>query len=327
MSKYLILLTMIVVGCGGSAGENPGGSGGDGGTGGVAGIGGSGGTVNTGGTGGVGGVGGEAGNGGTAGVGGVGGAVEPGCVPVVTVGGNTPLCGDCIDNDNDGLFDSEDPYCLGPYDNKESDENLGTGVGGETGENCKADCYFDWGNGSGNDTCTWNHGCDVLAYLPLDPEDPEGRHSGPMANCSYTTSQYENFCRPLEDYSQTDLCLDVCEPLTPNGCDCFGCCDVAGVEGHVFLGTEDGDLGGNCTLDTPWFCASCTPQLSCYNELGECELGIGMTLEDLYKAQPHCEEEDRCPDEGVQPCGEEGDDVCPDNSYCITGCCVEIIVQ
>ena len=38
MSKYLILLTMVVVGCGGSAGENPGGSGGDNGTGGSDGV-------------------------------------------------------------------------------------------------------------------------------------------------------------------------------------------------------------------------------------------------------------------------------------------------
>jgi hypothetical protein len=310
MSKYLILLTMIVVGCGGSAGENPGGSGGDNGTGGIAGDGGSGGTVNTGGTGGVGGEGGEAGNGGTAGVGGVagnGGAGGTGPVFLDTE------CGDGIDNDGDGLVDSDDPYCLGPYDNKESDENLGTGVGGEGAENCKADCYFDDGGGSGDDTCTWNHGCDPLV---------------PMNNCSYLgTNQEANFCGEFQDpeFFQTDLCYDVCEPITPNGCDCFGCCEVAGVEGHVFLGTENGDLGGNCTLETPEFCAACTPQDSCYNELGECELGIGMTIEDL---SPECQAANRCPDQETPlPCGEEGDNACPYNSYCITGCCVEIIVQ
>lgn len=323
MSKYLILLTILVVGCGGSDGGEPGVGGNDGtgpctvtpsgdghvsvdcGTGGSAGEGGSGGTVNTGGSGGTAGV---AGSGGTSGTGGI---VDPGCVPIDSE------CGDCLDNDGDGRIDAEDPYCLGPFDNKESDDNLGTGVGGEGAENCKADCYFDDGGGSGDDTCKWNHGCDPLV---------------PMNNCSYLgTSQEANFCGEFQDpeFFQTELCMDVCEPITPNGCDCFGCCEIPGVEGHVFLGTENGDLGGNCTLETPEFCAACTPQDSCYNPLvvdppnGICELGIGQTVEDL---PVECQELLRC-DVGVQPCGMEGDDACSSSFYCITGCCVGIVVQ
>jgi hypothetical protein len=288
MYKYLILFASLAVACGGSdlPDESVGGEGGSPGTGGVAGVGGaggSGGTVNTGGFGGD---------------GGAGGYVEPGCVSLGTE------CGDCIDNDGDGLVDSDDPYCLGPFDNKESDENLGTGVGGEGAENCKADCYFDDGGGSGDDTCEWNHSCDPLT---------------PMANCGYTPDSH--FC-DLPEF-QTPLCMDVCEPITPNGCDCFGCCEIPGVEGHVFLGTENGDLGGNCTLETPQFCAACTPQANCFNPLEGCELGLGQNVADLTE---ECQVALRC-DEGVQPCGEEGDASCASGEYCITGCCVGIVVQ
>lgn len=305
MYKYLILLTILVVGCGSPGGqdEGEGGEGGISGSGGTVNTGGSGGTVNTGGSGGAAGV------GGTAGFGGSGGTVEPGCVP----GGSE--CSDCIDNDADGLTDAEDPYCLGPFDNTESDENLGTGVGGEGAENCKADCYFDDGGGSGDDTCTWNHTCDDLA---------------PMANCVIDKPSEELLCASW-DHTQTDLCYDVCMPITPNGCDCFGCCEIPGVEGHVFLDTENGDLGGNCTLDTPEYCAACTPQDSCYNPLvvdppnGVCELGIGQTVANLPE---ECQSTLRCPDQlDPLPCGEEGDSACPSNNYCLNGCCVEIIVQ
>lgn len=286
MSKYLILLTIaIAVGCGGSDGGDSG-VGGDDGTGGTAGEGGSGGTVNTGGSGGT--------------------IPEPEPVIVENPDGTTrecfPIaaeCGDCVDNDGDGFVDSDDPYCLGPFDNKESDDNLGTGVGGEGAENCKADCYFDDGGGSGNDTCAWNHKC--------DPETP-------MTNCAYTPDS--NFCSFPE--FQTDLCYAVCEPITPNGCDCFGCCEIAGE--HVFLGTENGDIDGNCTLDNPGGCAACTPQASCFNPLGECELGIGQT------ELPETCEVQRCENE-AQPCGLEGDASCTSGTYCVTGCCVEVVVQ
>lgn len=71
-------------------------------------------------------------------------------------------CGDCLDNDGDGKVDSQDPECLGPCDNTEGPALIG-GVGGGGGATCKVDCYFDFGNGPGNDDCIWDHRCDPLA--------------------------------------------------------------------------------------------------------------------------------------------------------------------
>lgn len=333
MSKFLILFTILVVGCGGSDGQSPGtggddtGTGGVAGTGGEAGEGGSGGTVNTGGTGGAGG---EAGAGGTAGVGGEGGSGgDPNVVTVTNADGSNPRecriaycgdklheCGDCLDNDGDDLFDAEEgnAICLNQCDNQESNENLSTNVPGEGGENCTADCYFDVGGGISDNEAAWNYVCDIEV---------------PMQNCSWQDRDYDRICAPFFDEEGIPVAFvpedNFCEAITPNGCDCFGCCDIFGIEGFVFLGTEDGDFGGNCTLETPEYCGSCTIQQECFNEVGECELGIGMTVDDLPE---HCQAELRCPDQEVPlPCGAEGDALCPVNHYCITGCCVEVIVQ
>lgn len=74
----------------------------------------------------------------------------------ISCGGRVTECGDCVDNDADGTVDERDPECLGPCDNTEGPA-LTAGVGGETGGPCVADCYFDFGNGPGNDDCLWDH--------------------------------------------------------------------------------------------------------------------------------------------------------------------------
>src|SRR5438132_13609674 len=38
---------------------------------------------------------------------------------VTSCAGHVLQCGDCVDNDGDGLVDSHDPECLGPCDNTE----------------------------------------------------------------------------------------------------------------------------------------------------------------------------------------------------------------
>mgnify|MGYP001816666613 CR=1 FL=1 len=148
----LVLCTFALAACSGdSTGDNRNGTGGTG----------AGGTAGTGGSAGVGGM---VGTGGTAGVGGTGGTVG-GCTPSMCPDGNSYGCGDCLDNDDDGLIDDKDPECLGPCDDTEGPILL-TGTPGETGSQCHADCYFDRGNGSGGGECQWHRECD-----PLDPKD------------------------------------------------------------------------------------------------------------------------------------------------------------
>ncbi len=241
------------------------------------------------------------------------------CRPTVC-DGHLLECGDCMDNDGDGVVDPRDPECLGPCDNTEGPALL-AGVGGETGGPCRADCYFDFGNGPGNDDCYWDHRCDPLS---VDPDfHPEG------AECAYDESRVGT--RDCPD-SQSETCLDVCRPLTPNGCDCFGCCTFDELLGrsaadggeHVWIGSViEGTNEGTCTfediLDTDK-CRPCTPVEGCWNDCGHCELCIGR--EEL---PADCYEMDggvpyRCPD-GVQECGLPGEPECPDGYYCVTGCC------
>ncbi len=178
--------------------------------------------------------------------------IEDGGVIIPTEDGGTTQCffiqcdGRVSDNDGDGLIDNRDPECLGPCDNYEGEELL-SGVGGETGEQCKADCYFDFGNGAGNDDCRWSRSCD-----PLEPK----------VKCTYDEGLLGSRNCPE---TQSQLCEDVCVPLTPNGCDCFGCCTFpeldgegpGGGPGYVYIGSESG-----CTFDTvtdPAHCQACTP--------------------------------------------------------------------
>ncbi len=291
------------------------------GTGGISGSSGTGGVAGTGGVG-TGGTGGVVGTGGTGVVSGTGGS--SGECHIIQCAGRVTDCGNCIDDDEDGLVDNDDPECLGPCDNYEGEELL-SGVGGETGEQCKADCYFDFGNGAGNDDCHWSRSCD-----PLEPK----------VQCTYDEGLLGS--KDCPD-TQSQLCEDVCVPLTPNGCDCFGCCTFpklagmgpGGDDGYVYIGSESG-----CTFDTvtdPAFCQACTPAGSCLNTCGRCEICLGKPTipEDCFPGSGGSGGGggaggsgggDRCP-VGKQVCDLPGDDPCPNGSFCLTGCCTEIVVQ
>ena len=190
------------------------------------------------------------------------------CV-VTRCDGHLLECGDCIDNDGDGTTDARDPECLGPCDNTEGPA-LTAGVGGEGGASCNRDCYFDFGNGSGNDQCRWDTLCD-----PNSPDDV----------CPYEEGELGGMRCPDE---QGSVCLDVCRPLTPNGCDCFGCCTFDALRGraeadggeYVWIGSgigEGAERTGTCTLDLiedTSACHPCEPQPDCSNDCGRCELCI-----------------------------------------------------
>jgi hypothetical protein len=255
------------------------------------------------------------------------------CNPITCLSKSTE-CGDCKDNDGDKLIDSQDPECLGPCDNTEGPALI-SGVGGVTGSTCHVDCYFDYGNGMGNDTCWWDHRCD-----PLEPE---------KSICPYNSKLVGGkFCPQPQD----PKCAGYCLPLTPNGCDCFGCCTfpvlagkgAGGKDAFVWIGAKDASGNGTCTLKTlldKTKCPRCTLVPGCYNPCGKCELCVGKTTlpPECYK-QPTPTTDGggtstvdagvppslQCPG-GEQPCGLPGQLPCKSGYYCISGCCIKITIQ
>ena len=238
-------------------------------------------------------------------------------------------CGNCLDDDMDGLFDAQDPDCTGACDNNESGYELM--IPGSDTPNCGLDCYFDDDQGPGNDRCVWNSSCD-----PLAPEAPRCPFTGPGGGV---------MCPMPQD----PRCLDNCLPIVPNGCDCFGCCELpAGGGNFVFLGSRPRDGAPACSAATatdPMSCRPCTPVVDCFNDCGRCEVCLGGSPDDVPcdcfepgALPPRCVGTDagpptdagaptdggtttgRCPS-GRQPCGQPTDPMCPAGEYCQTGCC------
>lgn len=257
------------------------------------------------------------------------------CVPAMCQG-RIYACGDCLDNDDDGLIDSMDPDCLGPCDN--SEDRLSLEIPG-IGATCNRDCYFDQDSGSGNDMCSYSLLCD-----PLSP----GTRPPPGNDC---TAPPDPSCAPLPAPQQA-ACEAFCGPLVPNGCDCYGCCDIGGDgDNWVFIGSVPETGQPACTIAQALArnydsCRPCTPNLDCSNDCGRCELCLGKGPEDLpddcfppppvdggtpvddggtpIDAGPPVDggtPVERCED-GRQACGLPGDPACPGGYYCLTGCCI-----
>jgi hypothetical protein len=262
--------------------------------------------------------------GGGAAAGGSGATGGGGPIEEAPCAGHVYECGDTEDNDDDGLIDSNDPDCLGPCDDTE--DGYHPELPGWTGDACRLDCFWDTGNGPGNDGCHWDHHCDPLSIAPDYP--PEGQQ------CEYDAG-YTIAGSPFPDCTsaftmQTQECTDYCAPLTPNGCDCFGCCELpAGSGQFVWLGSYDEDKNPTCTIATvtdPALCQPCTQVPGCVNDCQTCELCLGKTF-----LPPECFDPgsggsggggggEQCPT-GIQACGLPGQPPCPSGSYCITGCC------
>jgi hypothetical protein len=236
--------------------------------------------------------------------------------------GHIYACGDTIDNDMDGLIDSQDPDCLGPCDNTE--DNYYGALPGQNQAPCKSDCYFDQDIDAGNDGCFWNHACDPHELSPAwYPETESG------ATCSYNpnvvTPGTNETCAQLYNM-QSNLCISYCGPLTPNGCDCFGCCELpAGSGSYVWLGSLDSNSQPSCSIATvadTTKCHPCLPVAACHKDCEHCEICIGKTM-----LPPDCTPDgggaNQC-GPGVQTCGPPGQAPCPADYYCITGCCQHV---
>ena len=179
-------------------------------------------------------------------------------------------CGNCMDDDGDGKIDSEDPDCLGPCDNSEG--SFEPAIPGGNNAPCKADCYFDQDTGSGNDQCYWDHRCDPNEVAPA--YNPEG------AQCAYqpTTKAGGGLSCAQAQMMQSAQCKSFCGPLTPNGCDCFGCCSFPGLAYPVWLGSRDAGGTASCTSKTvndPTKCRRCQKVAACDKPCGRCQLCIG----------------------------------------------------
>ena len=201
-----------------------------------------------------------------------------------------------MDDDGDGQVDGFDVECIGAYDDDEG--AFATGISGDNMDPKWQDCFFDGNSGAGDDGCRYSTQC---LTGELEMSDP--------------------------DCTVTQECIEFCAPRTPNGCDCFGCCEVFDEENqpHFVYVT------GECTdehLDDPDICISCTQTTECNNECGECELCPGMTPEDL---PPECTptggeggsgSDDPVPtcDNGMQVC--TADMPCGTGRFCMNGCCL-----
>jgi hypothetical protein len=235
-----------------------------------------------------------------------GGATSSGNGGSGTAGaGAVPLgvCANGEDDDGDGLIDGFDPECTGATDNDEG--SFATGIPGDNRDPKWQDCFFDGNSGAGDDGCRYHTDC---LYGEVDQNN---------ANCQLT-----------------EQCVDFCRELTPNGCDCFGCCTVQGADGS----NVDIMLQPACSLDKvddEDVCPRCTKTTACENTCGRCELCPGKTEEDL---PDDCTPDppDPPPDGGTPPdpppsytC--EGSEVCsetilcPAGKYCQLGCCMVVV--
>jgi hypothetical protein len=206
-----------------------------------------------------------------------------------------------VDNDTDGVLDLADPECVSSWDDDEG--SLATGIPGDNKDEACQDCFFDGNSGSGNDGCRVPTSCILL-----------GNDSSGHGSCS--------------SCEQPKKCQDFCKPYTPNGCDCFGCCEIHLPGGSI----TNVLLGGGCSIDGNKItgCTQCVPNPSCNNSCGRCELCPGKTAADLPAdctpapdsgvpgeppAPPHtCEG-------GGTVCG-EGLPLCAAGALCQFGCCV-----
>ena len=276
--------------------------------------------------GGLGGEGGFGGQGGSAQTGGVAGDVQDAGGDVKDGGllqeierfchGKAYQCGDSKDNDGDGLTDAEDPDCIGACD---ASELTLSGAFLDVKAPCSRDCFYDQDSGT-NDQCYWDYRCDSGMVKPnYNPRpdqaatclyDPATKVPGTSATCAELKTK------------QPSGCASYCGPLTPNGCDCFGCCELpSGSNKWRYLGSTDKAGVFTCTskdFNDPEKCRPCDPVPACLNKCDSCEVCLGG-----QKPGAGCSKAQQCP-AGVPTCGAPGEPFCPKETYCVTGCCMPV---
>jgi hypothetical protein len=247
---------------------------------------------------------------------------------------STAQCSDCMDNDGDTKIDGFDPECSGPLDRLE--DSFATGIPGDNMDSTYQDCFFDGDSGGGNDGCS-QHVCCLLQADSV----AECAALAPEANASkYKKSECY---KPWGTVDVPSKCSMNCGPLSPPGCDCFGCCTVCNAMGceDIVLNpavsptcdqtniTSVGADGVEGTADDP--CQRCVKNANCgstgcaYDGVsctpcpGQCDAS-GTCNPPLPSS---CGGTTMCPS-GYQACQPDG--TCPGGTYCSSGCCVGIIL-
>ncbi len=197
-------------------------------------------------------------------------------------------CSNGEDDDGDGQPDGFDNECTGPFDDDERTFRVNDV---REGKKC-SDCFFDGNPGAGDDRC------DVSSDCTFDRTPGQG--GGSCKTCGATTE-----------------CVDRCTPITPNGCDCFGCCEV------IYQGVPTPvRLVGTCRMDRmndTQACPRCIINQSCRNPCEACELCPGRTLADLPSI---CMNAVACGDR--KSCSAPSE--CDFSQFCSQGCCVPILL-
>jgi hypothetical protein len=217
---------------------------------------------------------------------------------------SAPQCSNGCDDDGDGQVDGFDPECSGGADDDES--SFATGISGDNVDAKTQDCFFDGNSGGGDDKCAYHTCCltdvahDGTCPANLEPPNYDETECGVSAEC-----------------------IANCAPLTPPGCDCFGCCTVCDSDSCRDIAISPA-VSPACTLETlddPAKCFACVKSTECGGETcgpETCVLCPGQLPEDLPDS---CNETPACP--GSTVCSDSSD--CASGDYCASGCCIHQI--
>jgi hypothetical protein len=217
------------------------------------------------------------------------GTSEAGTVALCS-GSRPCACSNGLDDDGDKQIDGFDGECTGPYDDDEATFRVNDV--NEGNPKC-ADCFYDDNPGSGDDGCRISSNCTF-----------DGTPGNGGGQCKGTCSA-------------EPMCIESCVPITPNGCDCFGCCEVTHAGSTVPV-----RLVSTCTVQKiadVKACPRCQLAKDCVNPCERCELCPGKTQLDL---PADCGGENSC--STGSPC--DGPSDCALLEYCSQGCCVPILL-
>jgi hypothetical protein len=210
---------------------------------------------------------------------------------VVFCGNEACQCNNGIDDDGDGTADGLDVECTGGIDDDES--SFGTGIPGDNRDPKWQDCFFDGNSGAGDDRCRYPTEC-LTGDLSLDHDA-----------CAVT-----------------EACRDNCQPRTPNGCDCFGCCAVE-LPGKSVVNVTLSDSCSAEKVGDAEACPPCTPNPECgYNpppndpDPNAPPVDAGAPPADPEPPTDACGGRPTCVDEF---------DACPVGDFCSLGCCLVVI--
>jgi hypothetical protein len=236
---------------------------------------------------------------------------------------STAQCSNCKDDDGDGKIDGFDLQCSGPRDNDE--RSFGTGIPGDNVDAINQDCFFDGNSGGGNDGCN-QHVCCLLGATTK--AECTTKLTGLVNNPAQEGNKYnvaECFA-PLGSAGVPAKCTMTCGPLTPPGCDCFGCCTLCdpAIPGCADIAVNPVTSPG-CTTDKlgdPAICKRCTKVPSCGNTQCGGSTCILCPGQDPSTLPAGCNGDAQCAP-GQQECGTDA--TCGTGFYCAAGCCVEAI--